>query len=552
MNICVVGTGYVGLVTGAVFADLGNDVLCVDNQPEKVAALQGGKMPIYEPGLEEMVGRNVADSRLAFTTDLGAAIRRSLIIFITVGTPPKADGETDLSAVEKVAGAIGQAMEKYTVIVNKSTVPVGTGDFVRDVIAKSQRQRVPFDVVSNPEFLREGSAIEDTLRPDRIVIGAPNQQVAMTLLELYAPLERPMIITDVPSAEMIKYASNAFLSTKISFINAIANICELAGADVTQVIKAVGLDARIGHAFLQAGLGYGGSCFPKDSDSLVHTAATLGYDFRLLRAAIDVNRERAEHFVAMITKALSPLDDRVIAVLGLAFKPNTDDMREAKSVEVISRLRGLGARIRAYDPVAIPNARRELPVDVTYCDSAYESATGADALALVTEWNEFKFLNLERLRARAARRHRVHRRRRSRRPDPSLRQPGVARRLSRAADPDPEGRRPRHLPRARPGQSEERALSPGVDVRGLRRSARAPPARGLLGQRQPDRPARCVRRGQALRRGHHDGVPWRPRRGHPHRQDLQHVRPQDETERRPRDSGIHVPGHHRQAAHRLR
>ena len=284
-------------------------------------------------------------------------------------------------------------------IVNKSTVPVGTGDFVRDVIARHQRQRVPFDVVSNPEFLREGSAIEDTLRPDRIVIGAPNQQVAMTLLELYAPLERPMIITDVPSAEMIKYASNAFLSTKISFINAIANICELAGADVTQVIKAVGLDARIGHAFLQAGLGYGGSCFPKDSDSLVHTAATLGYDFRLLRAAIDVNRERAEHFVAMITKALSPLDDRVIAVLGLAFKPNTDDMREAKSVEVISRLRGFGARIRAYDPVAIPNARRELPADVTYCDSAYEAATGADALALVTEWNEFKFLNLERVRA---------------------------------------------------------------------------------------------------------------------------------------------------------
>src|SRR5881409_4073308 len=348
MNICVVGTGYVGLVTGAVFADLGNDVVCVDNQPEKVAALQAGKMPIYEPGLEEMVGRNVADARLAFTTDLAAAVRRALIIFITVGTPPKPDGETDLSAVEQVAASIGTAMEKYTVIVNKSTVPVGTGDFVRDVIAKSQRQRVPFDVVSNPEFLREGSAIEDTLRPDRIVIGAPTQQVAMTLLELYAPLERPMIITDVPSAEMIKYASNAFLSTKISFINAIANICELAGADVTQVIKAVGLDARIGHAFLQAGLGYGGSCFPKDTDSLVHTASTLGYDFRLLRAAIDVNRERAEHFVAMMAKALSPLDDRVIAVLGLAFKPNTDDMREAKSVEVISRLRALGARIRAY------------------------------------------------------------------------------------------------------------------------------------------------------------------------------------------------------------
>src|SRR5947199_453595 len=320
MNICVVGTGYVGLVTGAVFADLGNDVLCVDNQPEKVAALQAGKMPIYEPGLEEMVGRNVADARLAFTTDLAAAVRRALIIFITVGTPPKADGETDLGAVEQVAAAIGRAMEKYTVIVNKSTVPVGTGDFVRDVIARHQRQRVPFDVVSNPEFLREGSAIEDTLRPDRIVIGAPNQQVAMTLLELYAPLERPMIITDVPSAEMIKYASNAFLSTKISFINAIANICELAGADVTQVMKGMGLDARIGPAFLQAGLGYGGSCFPKDTVSLAHTAATLGYRFDLLRAVVDINTERSAHFVSIIERAMAPIHTRRVAVLGLAFK----------------------------------------------------------------------------------------------------------------------------------------------------------------------------------------------------------------------------------------
>src|SRR5262244_4369355 len=309
MNICVVGTGYVGLVTGAVFADLGNDVLCVDNQPEKVAALQAGKMPIYEPGLEEMVGRNVADARLAFTTDLTAAVRRALIIFITVGTPPKADGETDLSAVEKVAGSIGRAMEKYTVIVNKSTVPVGTGDFVRDVIARHQRQRVPFDVVSNPEFLREGSAIEDTLRPDRIVIGAPTQQVAMTLVELYAPLERPMIITDLPSAEVIKYASNAFLAAKISFINAISNICEAAGADVTQVMKGMGLDSRIGGAFLQAGLGYGGSCFPKDVDSLIHTAGRLGYDFKLLRSVAEINRERAAHLVETMAKALGPLDD---------------------------------------------------------------------------------------------------------------------------------------------------------------------------------------------------------------------------------------------------
>ena len=398
MNICVVGTGYVGLVTGAVFADLGNEVICIDNQPEKVAELTAGHMPIYEPGLEEMVARNVADGRLSFSTDLADGVRRSVIVFITVGTPPKSDGQTDLTAVGEVARGIAEAMERYTVVVNKSTVPVGTGDFVREVIVRHQTRPVPFDVVSNPEFLREGAAIEDTLRPVRIVIGAPTQQVAMSLLELYAPLERPMIITDVPSAEMIKYASNAFLSTKISFINAIANICELAGADVTQVMKGMGLDPRIGAAFLAAGLGYGGSCFPKDTDSLVHTAATLGYDFALLRAVVDVNRDRAGHFVDLVVKALGPLDGRVVAVLGLAFKPNTDDMREAKAVEVVERLLELGATVRVYDPVAMNHARKTLPDAVIYCDSPYEAAGGADAVALVTEWNEFKFLNLERLR----------------------------------------------------------------------------------------------------------------------------------------------------------
>jgi UDPglucose 6-dehydrogenase len=399
MNICVVGTGYVGLVTGAVFADLGNEVVCVDNLPDKVAALEAGHMPLYEPGLEEMVARNVADRRLSFTTDLTAAVRRSVIVFITVGTPPGNDGKTDLTAVEAVARGIAEAMDKYTVIVNKSTVPVGTGEFVREVIERHQQRRVRFDVVSNPEFLREGSAIEDTLRPDRIVIGAPTQQVAMSLLELYAPLERPMIITDVPSAEMIKYASNAILATKISFMNAIANVCELAGADVTQVMKAVGLDSRIGGAFLQAGLGYGGSCFPKDTESLVHTAAALGYDFALLRSVIDINRERAGHFVKMITTELAPLDKRTIAVLGLAFKPNTDDMREAKSIEIITELLEAGATVRAYDPVAIDNARKLLPALVEYTDSPYAAADGADAVALVTEWNEFKFLDLERLRS---------------------------------------------------------------------------------------------------------------------------------------------------------
>src|SRR6266545_3688759 len=279
-----------------------------------------------------------------------------------------------------------------------STVPVGTGELVREVIGRHQPRPVEFDVVSNPEFLREGSAIEDTLRPDRIVIGAPTQQVAMTLVELYAPIERPMIITDLPSAEVIKYASNAFLAAKISFINAIANICEAAGADVSQVMKGMGLDSRIGLAFLQPGLGYGGSCFPKDVDSLIHTAAQLGYDFKLLKSVAEINRERAAHLVDMMEKALGPLDDKTVAVLGLAFKPNTDDMREAKSLEAIRLLHAAGARIRAYDPVAMGNARPLVPGDVAFSPSAYEAADGADAIALLTEWNEFKFLNLERLR----------------------------------------------------------------------------------------------------------------------------------------------------------
>ena len=397
MNICVVGTGYVGLVTGAVFSDLGNDVVCVDNDQAKIDALRAGQMPIYEPGLEEMVIRNKEDGRLTFTIDLASAVRQSDVIFIAVGTPPKETGETDLSHVEAVAAAIGRAMDRYKVVVNKSTVPVGTGEFVREVITRHQLRPIDFDVVSNPEFLREGSAIEDTLRPDRIVIGAPNQQVAMTLVELYAPLERPMIITDLPSAEVIKYASNAFLAAKISFINAIANICENAGADVSQVMKGMGLDSRIGLQFLQAGLGYGGSCFPKDVDSLIHTASRFGYDFKLLRSVVEINRERAAHLVEMMRKAMGPLEDRTIAVLGLAFKPNTDDMREAKSLEVVRLLHAAGAQLRAYDPVAMDNARAMMPEGVVFCESAYEAAAGADGVALLTEWNEFKYLNLDRL-----------------------------------------------------------------------------------------------------------------------------------------------------------
>ncbi len=398
MNVCVVGTGYVGLVTGAVFADLGNEVICVDKVREKIEGLKRGQMPIYEPGLEEMVARNVADGRLSFTTDLAEGVRKSEIVFIAVGTPPKANGETDLGSVEEVAEGIAQAMDRHKVIVNKSTVPVGTGELVRDIIVKNQKEPVPFDVVSNPEFLREGSAIEDTLRPDRIVIGAPNQQVAMTLLELYAPLERPMIITDVPSAEIIKYASNSFLATKISFINSIANLCELAGADIAQVIKGVGLDHRIGPTFLQAGLGFGGACLPKDTESLIQTSAALGYDSKLLRAVMEINRGRIQSFVELMRKAMGPLEEKVIGVMGLAFKPNTDDMRDAKSVEVIRLLLAAGATVKAYDPVATENAKKLFPAEVQYCASPYEAAKGADALAIVTEWNEFKLLNLERVR----------------------------------------------------------------------------------------------------------------------------------------------------------
>jgi UDPglucose 6-dehydrogenase len=398
MNVAVVGTGYVGLVTGAVFADLGNDVICVDKDAAKIAGLRAGRMPIYEPGLEELVARNVADGRLVFSTDLADSVRRSDILFIAVGTPPKATGESDLTAVEEVAHGIAESLDRYKVIVNKSTVPVGTGDLVRTIIERNRRRPVNFDVVSNPEFLREGSAIEDTLRPDRIVIGAPSQQVAMTLLELYAPLERPMIITDVYSAEIIKYASNAFLAMKISFINEIANVCELAGGDVTQVVKGMGLDARIGGAFLNAGLGYGGSCFPKDTDALIQTAASLGYELRTLRSVVDVNRDRIPRLFSLVRKTLDPLEGRVVAVLGLAFKPKTDDMREARSVELIARLVEAGAHVRAYDPVAMDNARRTLPAAVEYCKTSYEAAEGADAAVVVTEWNEFKLLNLERLR----------------------------------------------------------------------------------------------------------------------------------------------------------
>jgi UDPglucose 6-dehydrogenase len=397
MNICVIGCGYVGLVTGAVFADLGNEVVCVDVVEEKIHQLNNGIMPIYEPGLQEMVQRNLADRRLAFSLSLEIGMDKAEIIFICVGTPPKENGETDLSQVEAAARAIARYLRRYTVIVNKSTVPVGTGDLVREIIEQNRRRDVDFDVVSNPEFLREGSAVQDALAPDRIVIGAPSKHVAMKLLELYATLGRPMLITDVHSAEMIKYASNAFLATKISFINAIANICEACGANVDDVARGIGFDPRIAPDFLSAGLGFGGSCFPKDVESLVHTATQFDYDFTLLRSVLDINRERVEHFVETIRRGLGDLDGKTIGILGLAFKPNTDDMREAKSIEIIAKLLSAGVHIKTYDPAAMENARRIFP-HITYCQSAYQTAEEADALVIVTEWREFKLLDMEKLR----------------------------------------------------------------------------------------------------------------------------------------------------------
>lgn len=398
MNITVIGTGYVGLVTGSVFADMGNDVICVDKERNRIKQLSSGKVPFYEPGLEEIVKRNVDEGRLSFTTDLPNSVKKSEVIFIAVGTPSKANGEADLSQVEEAAKGIGRAIDRYKIVVNKSTVPVGTGNLVKNIIDRVKGKGVKFDVVSNPEFLREGSAIRDTLSPDRVVIGAPNRQVAVKLLELYSSLGCPMLITDVESAELIKYASNAFLAMKISFANAIADICERTGADVVHVIKGMGHDHRIGHHHLQPGLGYGGSCFPKDVDSLIHTSRKFGYHFKLLESVAEINRERAMRFVDKMEAVMGSLEGKTFAILGLAFKPDTDDMREAKSIEIIQNLLKKKVKIRAYDPAAINNARKIFGKRIYYAKSSYDAAKNADALVLLTEWREFKLVNLEKLR----------------------------------------------------------------------------------------------------------------------------------------------------------
>src|SRR3989475_3952406 len=392
MKICVVGTGYVGLVAGTCFAESGNDVVCVDNVAAKIEALRQGHVPIYEPGLEELIRRNVAEARLAFSTDLDDAVKKSLVCFIAVGTPEGADGAADLSAVMDVAAAIGRAMDGYRVIVAKSTVPIGTAERIRAAVAEATRH--PFDVVSNPEFLKEGAAIEDFMKPDRVVIGATSQRAIDLMRELYEPFVRtgnPILVMDNPSAEMTKYAANALLATRISFMNEIANLCERVGADVDQVRRGIGYDRRIGHHFLFPGVGYGGSCFPKDVKAVIRTPAGQGMAFPVLAAVEEVNEEQKRRLADKVVAHFgSNLRGRRFAVWGLAFKPRTDDMREAPSITVVEGLLTRGATVAVHDPEALGEARKHFADRVSYHRVNYEALKDADALLIVTEWNEFR------------------------------------------------------------------------------------------------------------------------------------------------------------------
>jgi len=397
-NICVIGVGYVGLVTGVCLADLGNRVICLNRDKSKCDKLKKGVMPIYEPGLEEIVRRNYAAGRLDFTTSYDQALEDVEYVFIAVGTPSGAEGEADLAHINQAAEGIASRLRQSTIIVNKSTVPIGTGDWVADIIRENMPdQDVEFSVVSNPEFLREGSAVYDFMNPDRIVLGSTNPAAAHRVAELYYPLQAPIIVTDLRTAEMIKYASNAFLATKISFINEMANICEALGADVTEVARGMGMDRRIGPHFLGAGVGWGGSCFPKDVKALAHMASTHGAHPQLLRAVMEINYDQRKRVIQKLRDILGGFRGKTIGVLGLAFKPNTDDMRDAPSIEIIHMLQHEGAQVKAYDPQAMETARRIL-TDVTYCENPYTVAEDADALILMTEWNEFKQLDMMRIK----------------------------------------------------------------------------------------------------------------------------------------------------------
>ncbi len=403
MHICVVGVGYVGLVTGTCFAEFGNDVVCVDNDPDKIDMLRKGEMPIYEPGLKEMVAKNVREGRLRFTQDLEEGLKKALVVFIAVGTPEGEDGQADLKYVWQVGRSIAETMDDYKVVVTKSTVPVGTGRKLAKVIRENQKRPIEFDVVSNPEFLREGSAIEDFMRPNRVVIGAETERAKAIMRDLYRPLyliETPFVITDIATSEMVKYASNAFLATKISFINEMANICERVGADVNVVAKGMGLDQRIGPKFLHAGPGFGGSCFPKDTSAIARLARNHDYTFRIVEAVMAVNRDQRKVMVKKIQDALGgELEGKVIACLGLTFKPNTDDMREAPSIDILSALMEQGATVRAYDPVGMEEAAKiEKLKGLVYCEDAYHAMEEADGLVIMTEWNQFRNLDWARVK----------------------------------------------------------------------------------------------------------------------------------------------------------
>jgi len=402
MKIAVVGTGYVGLVLGACLAENGNNVACVDKDEAKVRMLEDGRMPIYEPGLEELVRRNDREERLTFTTDLASAVRASQIVFIAVGTPQGEDGSADLRHVIDVARDIGRAINKYTVIVDKSTVPVGTATKVRQAVARETKQA--FSVVSNPEFLKQGAAVEDSMKPDRVVVGIEpgDERAAAVMRELWAPFTRtgaPIMMMDTASAELCKYAANAILATRISFMNEVANVCELVGADVDQVRKAMGADRRIGASFLFPGVGYGGSCFPKDVKALAKSAQDHGYDFKILKSVEAVNEAQKERLVAKMEVHFKQLKGKTIALWGLAFKPRTDDMREAPAIPIIERLLAGGAAVRAYDPAAVTVARRLFDGRIALRERSYDALAGADALAIVTEWNEFREPDFEKMRS---------------------------------------------------------------------------------------------------------------------------------------------------------
>ncbi|MFA5362336.1 MAG: UDP-glucose/GDP-mannose dehydrogenase family protein [Candidatus Omnitrophota bacterium] len=396
-TLSLIGAGYVGLVTAACFAELGYTVFCVDNDKTKIRDLKKGIIPLYEPGLAELITRNRKQKRLFFAGDIKTSVRQADIVFICVGTPSRPDGSADLSAVEKVASEIARSLKKYTVIVEKSTVPAETGEKIARTIEMNKPRSVDFDVVSNPEFLREGQAIKDTLRPGRIVIGVESKRAENVMRELYKPIKAPLIVTNINTAEIIKHASNSFLAAKISFINAVAGLCDRLGADVEKVADAMGLDKRIGRAFLNAGAGFGGSCFPKDVDAFIHLAQQKGYDFELLKTVRKINHDQRLMIVKKIEEALWIIQDKTIAVLGLSFKPETDDIRSSVSIEVIKLLVHAGARIKAYDPQAMPRAQKELK-HVFFCKNEYEAADNADCLLIMTEWKDFRSLDLMKIK----------------------------------------------------------------------------------------------------------------------------------------------------------